>query len=145
MPPASARGIALALAGALAVGCADEPDDPTPEVDPEVESMAGSAREEILTEYENLGYEIADLEAYLESGAPRPVQIEGFDPHAQLASAQRARATVEDALAAGDAAAAVDSLEVAADRVNDIKRYLGLAEEWGEDVPEDAPADSPTG
>lgn len=130
------------LLGALVVaaGCAGEP---TPELADEVDSLALSTPEELRGEFETLGHEISDLTAYLEANPGRVTAPSGdVDPRERLAAARRARAAVPGAIDAGDTAAAVDSLEAASARIEDVKRALGLAEEWGEELQDEPPPDT---
>lgn len=126
--------VTAAVAGLLA-GCGDpggEPEGAGPEPVPaaEVESLSFSTGEEIRAEIEMLGYEIGDLEAYLAGAPPAP----GADPEVPLARARAAHAAAAELLAAGDTAASVDSLEAVHARVEEVKRSLALAEEWGEEI-----------
>lgn len=136
---ATGRG-ALALACGLLVACGGDPEPAngrtaeesgsTARTTPaEAGSLARAAPEEIRWDLENLGYEIADLEALVESGAEA---APGTDPAATLAGARAAYEAALDAVARGETDRAADSLEVAASRVEAVKRGLGLAEEWGE-------------
>lgn len=127
-------GAVLRLGGlALTVACGG-PDPGTPA--PAVEAAADTAdalsltsAEEIRAEIEMLGYEIGDLEAFVAS-APAAGE--------PLAAARAGREAAETLLAAGDTAAAVDTLVAVHGRVEAVKRALGLAEEWGEEMAEDS-------
>lgn len=132
-PRPAALLVAVAAALHLAT-CADAPDDPLPEVAPEVDSLARPTGAEIEVEIETLTHEIRDLSGYLESGAVDVVPG-APDPRALVEAARVATGSSRAALASGDTAGAVDRLEVAAQRVEEIKRALGLAEEWSEELP----------
>lgn len=95
----------------------------------EAGSVALEAPEEIRYDIENLGYEIADLEGLLESGAVHPTSPEAAD---RLSEARSAYETALEAVGQGDTTRAAERLGVAAARVETVKRALGLAEEWGE-------------
>lgn len=99
----------------------------------EVDSLVLESDEEVRAELEVLGYEIADIEALIESGAARVPS--GGDPREALAMARQAGEAAERHLARGERELAIDSLEVAAGHVERVKRALGLAEEWGEPLP----------
>lgn len=118
-----------------------EPADPTPRLAPEVDSLARPTAEEIQLELETLGHEIADLEAY--AGEPPPPDVPtgfvpGTDPGFLLERARQAREAAERLAARGELEAAADSLTASAAHVEQIKRTLGLAEEWGEVLPPDS-------
>ncbi len=123
------------IAGLLLLGCGGPPGEtPDPAQPPTpVDSLSLTTPEEIQAEVEVLGYEIADLEAFVQA-APEPHE----EQRALLASARSAREAVGPLVAAGDTAAAIDSLEAVHGRVEDVKRSLGLAEEWGEEFEDDS-------
>lgn len=125
-----ASPLSVAVACAALAACGGEPERPVERPAAEVESLTRAAPEEIRYELENVGHEIDDLEALLESGAARAEP--GSDPAARLAEARSAYRGALDALAAEDVDRATDSLDVATDRVETVKRSLGLAEEWVE-------------
>ncbi|HUP19592.1 MAG TPA: hypothetical protein VM778_06535 [Gemmatimonadota bacterium] len=131
--------VTASVVGLLAA-CADpgaEPGavDSTSTVAAEVESLSLSTADEIRAEIEMLGYEIGDLEMYLAS-APRSTEA---DPAVPLAQARAAHAAASQLLTAGDTAASVDSLEAVHARVEEVKRSLALAEEWGEEIEDEPP------
>lgn len=132
-------GRIVALAGVVAAcaGSNGEPGDSAPAdaTPPAVDSLALSTADEIRAEIEMLGYEIGDLEAYLDANPPP----EGVDPAAPLARARAAHAAASSLLAAGDTTTAVDSLEAVHSWVEEVKRSLALAEEWGEEIPDESP------
>jgi hypothetical protein len=119
------------------MGCADPGPEPEEAAQPapaaEVEPLSFSTAEEIRAEIEMLGYEIGDLEAYLTGASPPP----DVDPAVPLARARAAHTAAAELLAAGDTAASVDSLEAVHARVEEVKRGLALAEEWGEEIADD--------
>lgn len=120
----------LVFLGLTLTVCAGEPERPIHRPAAEVESLTRAAPEEIRYELENLRHEIEDLEAILESGSARSEP--GSDPAERLAEASSAYRSALDAVADEDVGRAADSLEVASDRVETVKRSLGLAEEWGD-------------
>ncbi|MDX1623698.1 MAG: hypothetical protein R3199_06930 [Gemmatimonadota bacterium] len=121
----------------LAPGCGEEPERPVVDPAPAVDGLARSSPEEIATELEILEHEIADLEAALQAGA-RTVPG-ASEPGPLLATADSARRGAREALSAGDTLAAIDSVEAAAARVEEAKRAMGLAEEWGEEIEPERP------
>jgi hypothetical protein len=139
MPCALRLPVAWALVAAACGGV--EPQDPTPRIAPEADSLALPTAEEIQLELETLGHEIADLEAY--AGEPPPPDVAtglapGTDPGTLLQRARQAREAAERLASEGDLEAAVDSLTASAAHVEQVKRALGLAEEWGEELPPDS-------
>ncbi|HUP01784.1 MAG TPA: hypothetical protein VM737_09745 [Gemmatimonadota bacterium] len=126
----------------LAVVCADEPADPIPFPAPEIDSLARTTPEEVQAELEMLGFEITDLAIYLEAN-PRRAFADSIDPRLVLTSAEGALAATRVALQAHDTTAAVDSLSIAAGRIERVKRLLGVAEELGVEAdPAEATPDS---
>lgn len=133
---------AVAFACLAVAACGGEPERPIERPAAEVESLTRAAPEEIRYELENLSHEIDDLETILESGVARAEP--GADPAARLTRARAAYHGALDAIAASDPDRAADSLEVASGEVEEVKRSLGLAEEWGEPFDaESVPVDVP--
>ena len=139
MRPSFRRGV---LCGLVAAACAGESPEPTPRIAPEVDSLARATDEEIRLELETLGHEIADLEAYLGSGAARPDGASGLasgaDPDTLLERARRARDVASRRASQGNLEDAADSLTAAAAHLEQVKRALALAEEWGEEFAPDS-------
>lgn len=133
---AAASILSLGLAFLVGISCADEPEGPPERPAAEVESLTRSAPEEIRYELENVGHEIHDLEALLESGAVRAEPDSA--PAERLAEARSAYRGALDALADSDVDRATDSLERATERVETVKRSLGLAEEFVEPLDADS-------
>ena len=134
-----ARATLAPLLLAIVVGCGgDPPADPVRQPAPEVDSLARSTPAEVREELELLKFEIADLAAYLEAN-PRRAFADSIDPREVLIAARGAVDGAGVELATGEASAAVDSLSVAAERIERVKRLLGVAEELGmEPEPQDS-------
>jgi len=128
-----------ALGSLLAVACAGEPDErvavPAETAPADTAPLVPADDEEIRVELENLGYEIADLESYLAALPPERAPAADADPQALLAHARTAHEAAAGLSTSGDLAAAAESLSAAMVHVEQVKRALGLAEEWGEEVP----------
>ncbi len=120
---------------AIVAGCGGGADEPASEP-PVSESVEVSTPEEIRMEIEVLGYEIADLEAYLSAPSDGGPPRSGPDTAAHLSQAARAREAALFHLERGEDAAAADSVTAAAAHVEQVKRGLSLAEEWGEEIPD---------
>lgn len=132
-------GLAAALAGAACEPGPPESPPPAALPAPAAEPFPLEGPGEIAAEVEILGHEIDDLEAWLTEPPTQP-PADGGEARALLAAARTAREGAIGALAAGDTAAALDSLAGTAARIEAVKRTLGLAEEWGVEV-EDADVD----
>lgn len=133
---AAASILPMGLACLVGISCADEPEAPPERSAAEVESLTSAAPEEIRYELENMGHELHDLDALLESGSVRAEP--GSAPAERLAEARSAYRGALDALADSDVGRAADSLESAAGRVETVKRSLGLAEEFVEPLDADS-------
>ena len=129
----------MALASILAAACGGVPEERVavpasePAAIPDTVPLVAADDEEIRMELENLGYEIADLEAYLEAVPAGRAATADADPKELLAQARTARDAAEGLGADGDLAAAAESLSAAMIHVEQVKRALALAEEWGEE------------
>jgi hypothetical protein len=128
-----------ALGPILAAACGGVPEErvavPSPEPAPTADTvpLVAADDEEIRMELENLGYEVADLEAYLETVPAERAVTADADPEEFLAWARRARDAAEGLAADGDLVVAAESLSAAMIHVEQVKRALSLAEEWGEE------------
>ena len=133
-----ARGLAAAAA-ALLLACGGGAD---PAADATLSGGSGGGAaplvqatpEDVAAEIEILGYEIGDLQSYLASRPASPAA--GPDPAPFLAQAARARDEAERLAASGEHEAAAESLSAAMRHIEEVKRALGLAEEWGEELAE---------
>lgn len=133
---AAASILPIGLACLVGISCADEPEGALERSAAEVESLTSAAPEEIRYELENVGHEIDDLEALLESGSVRAEP--GSAAVERLAEARSAYRGALDALADSDVDRAADSLDRASERVDTVKRSLGLAEEFVEPLDADS-------
>lgn len=122
--------MSLALAA-----CGGQQPDPAAEPEAPPDSLIVAATpDEIQAELEILGYEIADLEAWIASRPAVGTPPAGEDPAELLSQATAARAEAERLAAEGDHEAAAESLSAGMRHVEQVKRALGLAEEWGEEI-----------
>jgi hypothetical protein len=128
-----------ALGSLLVLACAGEPDErvtvPAETVPADTAPLVTADAEEIRVELENLVYEIDDLEAYLAAMPPDRAPAADADPRALLDHARTAHEAAAGLSMSGDLAAAAESLSAGMVHVEQVKRALGLAEEWGEEVP----------
>lgn len=120
----------VALLCAFLAACGGEsPRGSTPA--PEVDSLSFETAEQIQMEIEILDNEIADLRTVLAQDAPAARVAAAIDPALLLEQAAIARRAAEAAMLGGDLSTASDSLVAASRHVEEVKRSLGLAEEWG--------------
>lgn len=133
------RAAAWAALSLLAIACAGEPEErvavPAETAPADTAPLVAADEEEIRMELENLGYEIADLEAYLAALPAERAPAVDADPQTLLVHARVAHEAAGELSMSGDLAAAAESLSAAMLHVEQVKRALGLAEEWGEEVP----------
>jgi hypothetical protein len=101
----------------------------------EPDELTFATVEEMEIELETLDNEIRGLEEYLAANPgwapPGPADP---DPLAILEAARSTREAAGSALAAADTARAANSLRMAAERIEHVKRLLGVAEEMGIEV-----------
>ena len=133
-PRAARLRWALAAIGTLiAPGCAGQEAERSGSPPEAVaEDLSFGSIEEMEAELEILDHEIQGLAEYLAARPDwTPPEPADPDPRAVLEAARSTREAAGSALAAADTARAADSLRAAAERIEHVKRLLGVAEEMG--------------
>jgi hypothetical protein len=148
-PRAGVRRTLVALAGAL-LACGGSSGDPSTSSanapDARADEIAFGSVEDMQLELETLDNEIRGLEEYLAANPGwAPPDPADPDPHAVLDAARATRDAAASALTGADTAGAADSLRAAFERIEHVKRLLGVAEEMGVELaPDSLPPPDPS-
>lgn len=123
-------GFGILISAACASESSDRAPVATPDAPPVEDVYVLATPVEVVAELETLGHELDDLERVVEA----PSVPAGDAVRSLLSAARTAHQSAGGSIAAGDTMAAVDSLVATAERVEEVKRLLGLAEEWGVEI-----------
>jgi hypothetical protein len=144
--PARGRWPLVALVGAL-LACGGSSRDASPSSAPDAsgDEIAFGSVDDMQLELETLDNEIRGLEEYLAANPGwTPPDAADPDPRAVLDAARSTRDAAASALTGADTAGAADSLRAASERIEHVKRLLGVAEEMGVELaPESLPPPDP--